>query len=38
MSATQTCFRTSNIHDVIDIVRNTDCDFDPEPSTLPAVR
>ena len=29
--------RTSKIDDVIDIVRNESCDFNPEPDTLPRV-
>lgn len=30
-------FRTSDIHDVMEIVRNPSADYDPEPTTLAAV-
>ena len=30
-------YRTADIHDVMEIERNYDCDFNPEPSTLAAV-
>lgn len=30
-------YRTSDIHDVMEIIRNPSSDYDPEPTTLPAV-
>ena len=37
MQSIRNSYRTSDIHDVMEIVRNPNCEFDPEPSTLPAV-
>lgn len=37
MQSIRNRYRTSDIHDVMEIIRNPSCDFDPEPSTLPAV-
>ena len=37
MQSIRNRYRTSDIHDVMEIVRNPNCEFDPEPSTLPAV-
>ena len=37
MQSIRNRYRTSDIHDVMETVRNPNCEFDPEPSTLPAV-
>ena len=37
MAACRNKYRTADIHDVMEIVRNNECDFNPEPTTIPAV-
>lgn len=37
MSSILTKYRTSDIHDVMEIQRNKECEFDPEPTTIPSV-
>lgn len=37
MAACRNKFRTSDIHDVMEIVRDSNSEFDPEPTTLPTV-
>ena len=37
MSNIRNRYRTSDIHDVMEIARYPESSFDPEPSTLPAV-
>lgn len=37
MSSLKNKYRTSDIHDVMEIERNWECSFNPEPTTIPAV-